>query len=89
MDKYDAIAYIINNNPVCEDCVRADLEQVRIAAGLYQLLKEIISVKSRLIKGKVITRITQAPSCCPGNFQVCLDFNHTRIWINVFAGMVR
>jgi hypothetical protein len=43
MDKYAAIHYIISNNPVCVDCARGNLEHLRMAAGLYQLLKDIAS----------------------------------------------
>lgn len=41
MDKCAAILYILRSNPLCEDCARGNLEQVRKAAGLYQLLKDI------------------------------------------------
>jgi hypothetical protein len=43
MDKLEAMEYILGNNPVCTDCARGNLEQVRIAAGLYQVLKDISS----------------------------------------------
>jgi hypothetical protein len=43
MDKYAAILYILSNSPVCIDCARGNLNEVRRAAGLYQLLKDIAS----------------------------------------------
>jgi len=42
MDKLATISYLVNNNPVCNDCARGNLEQIRKAAGLYQMVKEII-----------------------------------------------
>jgi len=43
MDKLSAISYIANSNPVCANCLRGNLEQIRMAAGLYQLVKDIVS----------------------------------------------
>ena len=43
MDKLAALKYITSHNPVCTDCARGNLEQVRKAAGLYQLVKDIIA----------------------------------------------
>jgi len=43
MDKLNSIQYIVNHNPVCEDCARGNLDQVRKAAGLYQALKDILA----------------------------------------------
>jgi len=43
MNKIDSVQYIVNNNPVCSDCARGNLEQIRTAAGLYQVIKEIVS----------------------------------------------
>ncbi len=42
MDKLAAINYLANNNPVCNDCARGNLEQIRKAAGLYQVVKDIM-----------------------------------------------
>lgn len=41
MDKLSALKYITKHNPVCDDCARGDLNQIRKAAGLYQLVKEL------------------------------------------------
>jgi len=43
MDKLNSIQYIVNHNPVCEDCARGNLDQVRKAAGLYQAVKDILA----------------------------------------------
>ena len=42
-DKLDALHYLANNNPLCDNCLRADLEEIRIAAGLYRLVREIVN----------------------------------------------
>lgn len=41
-DKIQALRYLTTNNPLCDNCARADLEELRIAAGLYQLVLEIV-----------------------------------------------
>jgi len=46
MDKLDSINYLVNNNPVCSDCARGNLKQIRIAAGLYQVVKDILKEES-------------------------------------------
>ncbi len=43
MDKLASINYLVNNNPVCIDCARGNLEQMRKAAGLYQVVKDLVS----------------------------------------------
>ena len=48
MDKHTALVYIVRNNPVCTDCARGNLEQIRLAAGLYQLVKDVISSDKNL-----------------------------------------
>ncbi len=57
MDKYAAIQYIVSNNPVCNDCSRANLEHIRIAAGLYQLLKDIVSDNKESYSGEELTKL--------------------------------
>ena len=42
MDKLSALNYITQNKPVCDNCLRGNLEQIRMAAGLYQLVKDIV-----------------------------------------------
>lgn len=42
MDKLASISYLVNNNPVYADCARGNLEQIRIAAGLYQVVKDLM-----------------------------------------------
>ena len=45
LDKFESLKYIVLNNPVCMNCVRGNLEEVRMAAGLYQLIKDILTDK--------------------------------------------
>ncbi len=45
MDKLAALNYLTINNPICIDCARGSLEQIRLAAGLYQLVKDIVADK--------------------------------------------
>lgn len=45
MEKHSALIYVIENNPVCDNCARGNLDDIRASAGLYQLLKDIISSK--------------------------------------------
>lgn len=42
-DKLGALQYLVSNNPLCDNCARADLEEIRIAAGLYGVVREIIN----------------------------------------------
>ena len=48
MDIHTSLVYIVKNNPVCTDCARGNLEQIRLAAGLYQLVKDVISSDKNL-----------------------------------------
>ena len=41
-DRYSALEYLVSHNPLCENCVRADLEEIRIAAGLYSVVRELV-----------------------------------------------
>lgn len=41
LDKLSALKYLAKHNPVCDDCARGDLNQIRKAAGLYQVVKDI------------------------------------------------
>lgn len=43
MDKLSAISYLTNNKPVCDNCLRGNLEEIRIAVGLYQSVKDIVA----------------------------------------------
>ena len=43
IDKLEALQYIVKSNPVCDNCIRGNLKEIRIAAGLYQLVKDISS----------------------------------------------
>jgi hypothetical protein len=45
MDKLTALSYLTANQPICDNCLRGNLEQVRMAAGLYQLVKDIMTAK--------------------------------------------
>ncbi len=41
-DKLSALDYLVRNNPLCDNCARADLEEIRIAAGLYGLVRDMV-----------------------------------------------
>ena len=43
LDKLMALKYLANNNPLCDNCARADLEEIRIAAGLYGVVREMLN----------------------------------------------
>ncbi|MBC8486642.1 MAG: hypothetical protein H8D45_11450 [Bacteroidetes bacterium] len=61
MDKLTALAYLVNNNPVCNDCARGNLEQIRLAAGLYQLVKDVLSSDNKLYEQQELdTKVLQA-----------------------------
>ena len=42
MDKLAALSFLAKNNPVCDNCARGNLEEIRISAGLYQVVKDIV-----------------------------------------------
>ena len=42
LEKMNALEYIIKNNNLCTACNRANINEIRIAAGLYLELAEII-----------------------------------------------
>ena len=42
LSKLSALNYLVTNNPLCDNCVRADLEEIRIAAGLYHAIRELL-----------------------------------------------
>jgi len=42
LEKLNALEYIIKNNNLCTACNRANINEIRIAAGLYLELAEII-----------------------------------------------
>ena len=42
LEKLNALEYIIKNNNLCTACNRANINEIRIAAGLYVELAEII-----------------------------------------------
>jgi hypothetical protein len=42
LDKLTALGYIIKNNNLCTACNRANINEIRIAAGLYIELADII-----------------------------------------------
>jgi hypothetical protein len=42
LDKLTALEYIVMNNNLCTACNRADINEIRIAAGLYLELADII-----------------------------------------------
>ena len=41
-DKLSALTYLVSNNPLCDNCERANLEEIRIAAGLYHVVRQIL-----------------------------------------------
>jgi hypothetical protein len=42
LDKLTALEYIVKNNNLCNACNRANINELRIAAGLYLELADII-----------------------------------------------
>ncbi len=48
MDKLSALKYLTTKQPICDNCLRGNLEQVRMAAGLYQLVKDIMAAKQEI-----------------------------------------
>jgi ankyrin repeat protein len=42
LDKLTALEYIVKNNNLCNACNRADINEIRVAAGLYLELADII-----------------------------------------------
>jgi len=61
MDKLYAIRYITKSKPICDNCLRGDLDQVRKAAGLYQLVKDIIAGKQESFnQAELDLKITKA-----------------------------
>jgi hypothetical protein len=45
LEKLNALEYIIKNNNLCTACNRANIDEIRIAAGLYLELADIILSK--------------------------------------------
>jgi hypothetical protein len=43
LDKLAALEYIVKNNTLCESCNRANINEIRIAAGLYLEMADIIN----------------------------------------------
>jgi hypothetical protein len=43
LDKYQSIVYIVEHHPVCDDCSRGNLNEIRKAAGMYQSVKDILN----------------------------------------------
>ncbi len=63
MNKITALSYLTNNQPICDNCLRGNLEQVRMAAGLYQLVKDIIATKQETFSQEDIdAKITEVTS---------------------------
>jgi len=61
LNKLSALKFITKQNPVCDDCSRGDLEQVRKAAGLYQLIKDVmVEDKNSYNEEELNLKITQA-----------------------------
>jgi len=63
LDKMAALEYIVKNNNLCNACNRADINEIRVAAGLYLELADIIlkSEKSFTIED-LSNRIKKASS---------------------------
>ncbi len=63
MEKHSALIYVVENNPVCDNCARGNLDDIRASAGLYQLLKDIISNKKKSFSLEELeTMVKQATS---------------------------
>ncbi len=61
LDKLAALTYLVNNNPLCDDCERANLEEIRIAAGLYHVVRQILeSPAEHFSREQVDSKISQA-----------------------------
>ena len=62
-DKLTALDYLVKNNPLCENCARADLEEIRIAAGLYGVIRELIgSGRNSFSRDEIDGKIRRATS---------------------------
>ncbi len=63
MDKLSALKYLTTNQPICDNCFRGNLEQVRMAAGLYQLVKDIMAAKQETFNQEDLdAKITEVTS---------------------------
>jgi hypothetical protein len=63
LDKLAAIEYIVKNNNLCDSCNRANINEIRIAAGLYlELADIIISPEKSFSMDELTGRITKASS---------------------------
>jgi hypothetical protein len=60
LDKLIALQYLVRNNPLCDNCVRADLEEIRIAAGLYHVVREILESGQEIYRQEEIDRKIKA-----------------------------
>ena len=61
--KLEALQYLVTNNPLCDNCARADLEEIRIAAGLYAVVRELLADTSTVFsKEDLDNRIRVASS---------------------------
>ena len=43
LDTFQSIIYLVEHNPVCGDCARGNLEELRKSAGLYQVIKDMVA----------------------------------------------
>jgi len=63
MDKLSTLKYLTTNQPICDNCLRGNLEQVRMAAGLYQLVKDMIAAEQEAFSQEDIdAKITEVTS---------------------------
>jgi hypothetical protein len=63
LDKLAALEYIVKNNNLCDNCNRANINEIRIAAGLYLELVDIINSPEKSFSMDDLTgRITKAVS---------------------------
>ena len=63
LDKLAALEYIVKNNNLCDNCNRASINEIRIAAGLYLELVDIInSPENSFLINDLTERIKKAVS---------------------------
>jgi hypothetical protein len=63
LDKLTALEYIVKNNNLCNACNRANINELRIGAGLYLELADIIlSIEKSFTVEELDGRIKKAGS---------------------------
>ena len=60
LNKLVALDYLTKNNPLCDGCLRANLEEIRIAAGLYQVVLQIVSATKDTFSKKQLDQMIRS-----------------------------